>query len=80
MKTYYYSQVIGTGGIGKRSLLLHPPQMSENFELGFGVIIHDYFGWKEALFLISSTRPIWFCSSGKRSQTFEYDASTDFHP
>ena len=37
------------------------------FALGFGVT-HDDFGWEEARSLISSTRPTWFCASGRNPQ------------
>ena len=60
--------------IPEGSLFLHLPHMSENFELGFGVI-HDSFVWANARLLISSARPAWFCASGQNSQTFQVNVS-----
>ena len=36
------------------------------------------YGWEKARFLISSTRPTWFCASGQNSQTFRLDARMHF--
>ena len=34
----------------------------------------ETYGWENARFLISSTRPTWFCASGQNPQTFRLDA------
>ena len=43
-------------------------------------VTRDYFGWKKARFLVSSTRPTWFCAPGQNSCAFEVDARADFCP
>ena len=37
-------------------------------------VTHGFYGRVKARFLISSTRPTWFCASGHNSQTFRLDA------